>query len=212
MNKVLKILKISLYVILFACIVAIVVCYCVIPEQAKGVMDKIIEYLNTPIGITGLSIASIGYIFYKIISMTSIGKVGLGTIKNDFGNVVQKVDDGLAKLEEKEKELDKKEEDLKVFVEGYSNKVNELGDSLIKVCETSPNAKIKALGEQFKGNVAILNNEINEKLEQGKNEFANVKEQVSLIDIQGKYDELLNELKALKEKIEYGEREETTND
>ena len=105
-----------------------------------------------------------------------------------------------------------KEEDLKVFVEGYSNKVNELSDSLIKVCETIPNAKIKALGEQIKGNVAILNNEINEKLEQGKNEFANVKEKVSLIDIQGKYDELLNELKALKEKIEYGEREETTND
>ena len=212
MNKALKILKISLYVILFACIVAIVVCYCVIPEQAKGVMDKIIEYLNTPIGITGLSIASIGYIFYKIISMTSIGKKGLGTLKNDFGNAVQKVDNGLSKLEEKEKELAKKEEDLKVFVEGYSNKVNELSDSLIKVCETIPNAKIKALGEQFKGNVSILNNEINEKLEQGKNEFANVKEKVSLIDIQGKYDELLNELKALKEKIEYGEREETTND
>lgn len=212
MNKALKILKISLYVILFACIVAIVVCYCIIPEQAKGVMDKIIEYLNTPIGITGLSIASIGYILYKIISMTSIGKVGLGTIKNDFGNVVQKVDNGLSKLEEKEKELAKKEEDLKVLLEGYSNKVNELSDSLVKVCETSPNAKIKALGEQFKGNVSILNNEINEKLEQGKNEFANVKEQVSLIDIQGKYNELLNELKALKEKIEYGEREETTND
>ena len=212
MNKALKILKISLYVILFACIVAIVVCYCVIPEQAKGVMDKIIEYLNTPIGITGVSIASIGYIFYKIISMTSIGKVGLRTLKNDFCNTVQKVDDGLAKLEEKEKELAKKEEDLKVFVEGYSNKVNELSDSLIKVCETIPNAKIKALGEQFKGNVSILNNEINEKLEQGKNEFANVKEKVSLIDIQGKYDELLNELKALKEKVEYGEREETTND
>lgn len=212
MNKALKILKISLYVILFACIVAIVVCYCVIPEQAKGVMDKVIEYLNTPIGITGLSIASIGYIFYKIISMTSIGKVGLGTIKNDFGNVVQKVDNGLSKLEEKEKELAKKEEDLKVLLEGYSNKVNELCDSLIKVCETSPNAKIKALGEQFKGNLAVLDNEINEKLEQGKNEFANVKEKVSLIDIQGKYDELLNELKALKEKVEYGEREETTND
>lgn len=212
MNKALKILKISLYVILFACIVAIVVCYCVIPEQAKGVMDKIIEYLNTPIGITGLSIASIGYIFYKIISMTSIGKVGLGTIKNDFTNVCTKVENGLAKLEEKEKELAKKEEEIKVFVEGYSIKVKELNDSLIKVCETSPNAKIKALGEQFKGNLAVLDNEINEKLEQGKNEFANVKEKVSLIDIQGKYDELLNELKALKEKVEYGEREETTND
>lgn len=212
MNKALKILKISLYVILFACIVAIVVCYCVIPEQAKGVMDKIIEYLNTPIGITGLSIASIGYIFYKIISMTSIGKLGLGTIKNDFNNVCTKVENGLAKLEEKEKELAKKEEDIKVYVEGYSNKVKELNDSLIKVCETSPNAKIKALGEQFKGNLAVLDNEINEKLEQGKNEFANVKEKVSLIDIQGKYDELLNELKSLKEKIEYGEREETTND
>lgn len=212
MNKALKILKISLYVILFACLVAIVVCYCVIPEQAKGVMDKIIEYLNTPIGITGLSIASIGYIFYKIISMTSIGKVGLGTIKNDFNNTKDKVENGLAKLEEKEKELAKKEEDLKVLLEGYSSKVKELNDSLIKVCETSPNAKIKALGEQFKGNLAVLDNEINEKLEQGKNEFANVKEKVSLIDIQGKYDELLNELKALKEKVEYGEREETTND
>ena len=44
-------------------------------------------------------------------------------------------------------------------------------DKLIMVCETSPNAKIKALAEQFKNQSIELKGEIVEQLQENENAF-----------------------------------------
>lgn len=209
MNKFLKVLKISLYVILVATLIGILVCYIAFPNETRVVFDRVYNFLNTPFGITGLSVFSLGYIGYKIISQTSIGKKGLGTLKNDFSKVQNKVAEYEQVLDEKIKDLAKKENDIKVLVEGYSTEIDKITESLVKVCETSPNAKIKALGEDIKGNINQVKQEIKTNLEQKGNEYAEViNDKVDLIkSLEEKYDALLEEIKALKESVNYGESE-----
>lgn len=208
MNKFLKALKIALYVILVLGLIGILVCYISFPNETKETFDRVYGFLNTPFGITGLSIFSLGYIGYKIISQTTIGKKGLGTLKNDFSKVQFKVADFEKKLDEKLSLLEKKENDLKTLVGGYSTEIDKLTESLVKVCETSPNAKIKALGEDIKGNIGQVKEDIKQELEHKGNEYVeSLYNKVDLKSLQDKYDLLLKDLQTLKEHINNGESE-----
>ena len=81
----------------------------------------------------------------------------------------------------------------------YSQQIDNLCDNLVKVCETSPNAKIKAIGEEIKGKQGAIKEDLHDKLE--NNELAKKVEST-------KYDleTILKELQELKEKV-YGQEQ-----
>jgi len=212
MKKFLQVLKVLFYTSLVLGVIALVVCYITIPQETKLAIDVVVEYINTPLPIIGVSILVVGVFAYKIISTTSIGKKGLGTLKSDFSKVQNTMKEYDALIKEKIAELEKKEKEIKGILDGYSTEIDTLTDKLAKVCETSPNVKIKALGYEIKGEIKEIKQETIEKLESAKNEYAEVVyDKVDLNEIKDNYQTLLDELKALKEKVEYGKAEETEN-
>ena len=199
MEKLFKILKVVFYALLFALAITFVVCLFAIPQETKDFVKGFMVFINQPLPIIGISILTLGFLAYKIIDITPIGRKGYNAIKEDFHKEQDKLVGYKQVLEEKIKECDKTKSETIAILSAYSKEIDTLTDNLLKVCETSPNAKIKALGEQLKEQSDSLKVEINEKYDDTKNDLAKVVES-------RKYDleTILKELQELKEKV-YGE-------
>lgn len=219
MSKLSKILKVSLYVILFLGLIAAIVCYCVIPDETRLAMDKVIEYVNTPIGITGVSIAGIGYVVFKILSTTTFGKKGLGTIKNEFDKVCSKVNELENSVYDKLEDVKNKAIEQKELLTAYQSEIDEVVEIVKKICETSPNAKIKAIGNDIDNKVIEIKEKTIEQLAEKGNELAEtVQSKYDFDELKGNYDELKTLIAKLEEQVaklsvgeeEYGEERETT--
>lgn len=80
-----KFLKIFLCLFLILGVIALIVCYIVIPTETQLAFDKVIEYLNTPIFICGISITLGGvlgfFIVRYILNNSSVGKKRLNELK-----------------------------------------------------------------------------------------------------------------------------------
>ena len=139
------------------------------------------------------------FLVYKIIDITPIGKKGYERIKDDFHKEQDKLVAYKEVLETKIKECDKTKSETIAILSGYSKEIDNLTDNLLKVCETSPNAKIKALGEQLKEQSDNLKVEIKEKYSDEKNELA-----TTIESRKNDLETILKELQELKEKV-YGE-------
>lgn len=185
--------------------IALAICYCVMPEQTRLAMDKVIEYLNTPLGLVCGTTITLGLVVFVLV------KLVYDRYRNRVGQEINEIRSfNVQKLNETkltyEKALQVKEEVLQVL-HSYDTRIDDLCDKICKVCETSPNAKVKALSEEIKNGYKQVKEEINEQIK--NNEFV-VEEAPSKIE------ELENQVKLLTEQVErlvanYG-REETTND
>ena len=199
MEKVLKAFKIILYVLLFALAITFVVCLFAIPQETKEFVKLAIEFINKPLPIVGISIATGGFLLWKIIDCTPIGRKGYNAIKEDFKKEQDKINGYKQVAEEKLDEVKKLANEQIAILSHYSQQIDNLCDNLVKVCETSPNAKIKAIGEEIKGKQGAIKEDLQDKLE--NNELAKKVEST-------KYDleTILKELQELKEKV-YGQEQ-----
>ena len=212
MEKIIKVFKVCLYALLFACLITFIVCLFVIPNETKDFVEKTKDFVNQPLPIVGVSILTGGFILWKIIDCTPIGKKGYNAIKDDFEKEKAKVIAYKEIVSDKVKELETTKNECLAILNGYSEQIDNLTENVVKVCETSPNAKIKALGEEIKAQSSNIKVEIANKQEQAKNGLAQ-----ELETKDNKFNELqkeLDELKALvlsvKEKS-YGREEEKDN-
>ena len=78
-------------------------------------------------------------------------------------------------------------------------------NELIKVCETLPNAKVKALAEEIKSTHNALKEDLKDKLDNVDTYI----ETTNKFDYESAYNELLDRLEKLEK--DYGEREEAIN-
>ena len=207
MSKFSKIFKIVLSCLILGGFISLALCYMIIPERTKQAVDVVVGYLNTPLGIAGGSLTIGGIISYILIKYGVIAqKTKIKEMLNQAKSYVENVKDQAKDYEQKGHEyLDK----AQVVLKGYESELNTYYDYLLQVCETSPNAKIKALGEQIKKRKGEFDKELTEKQELVKEIYSQSKESATskYLELESKYNELLDRVERLVE--QYGEREET---
>ena len=201
-----KALKISSYLLIIACAISLALCFIIIPERTKYAMDIVVEWLNKPLGIVCGTTITLGLV------ITIIVKLVYDRHKEKLASQYEKTIAIVKEKEDKAKEYyelgKQKEQQALQMLESYSTRIDELENELVKVCETMPNAKIKALGEEIKSKGVELKQELVETLK--NNDFvSSTKERISTETLLDKFNELADKVNALESKYE---REETTND
>lgn len=125
------------------------ICYIAIPNETKLAVDTLVGYLNTPLGIAGGTTITVGLVVgvilksvydrYKSATKEDLEhyKARVEELVESAKNYEQLAEEQYAKIEELVKSVESNE---KV---DYDYLINVLK----KLCETSPNKKIKALGK-----------------------------------------------------------------
>ena len=200
-----KALKISLYCFVLSCIVALALCYIIIPERTKEAVDIVVGYLNKPLGIvcgTTVTLGLVAFVIFKLV-MSAHKK-----------SLEQKWNESILSCE-KEKEQAKayyeqalkKEEQVQEMLSAYNQRLDTQANAIVVVCNTIPNKKVNELALEFNEKATIQKEELKDKLESIENNYVSaLEERVTLKDLQ----EQFNEFKKVVES--YGKREETTND
>lgn len=147
MKKFLKIFFISL---ILSLIVFVFVCSLVIPAQTKETLNYIIDFLNKPLPIIGISVLTLGGIVIVIISKLGFGSKQIKELKKEYYEFKDKVEKEKEYAEECYKKSLEIEESVKAMLQEFYNQNDIIIEELIKVCQTIPNAKIKAIGEEIK--------------------------------------------------------------
>lgn len=208
MKKLSKIILLSLFIALVCGGVALSLCYLIIPERTKYAIDVLVGYLNTPFCIGfGISITG-SVILYVIIKM--LIKYALDNSKYGKQELTE-LKKALEQIEIKAKEYKEKAEELDSVVNAYLSdfnaRIDYLADYLSKVCETSPNAKIKALGSELVSAYKDKKEDLSKELDLIKTDYDKYTKENKSVD------ELYAKLKELESKVmSYGKREETIND
>ena len=194
-----KALKISTYILIVCGIVALGLCYIIIPDRTKSAVDIVVEYLNKPLGIAFGSTITLGLVLGIVLKL--LWNAHKDSINKDITDYKAIIEQEKNKLALAKHELEIKESEIKTILGNYDTHIDKLTDLVVKVCETSPNAKIKAIAEEVK----CVKVELAQELEQ-KKEIA-----IKYSDDQIKT--LLDKVNKLEKVVKtYEQREETTND
>lgn len=191
MKKIFGIISFSL---LMCGIVALAICYIVIPEQTKLAADVVVEYLNKPLGIIGGTTITLGIVFAFVL------KTLLGTYQSNIKSELYKVKEfnanAVVNAQNYYDKADKVKEETKAILSAYSKQIDECIEKVVKVCQTIPNAKVNALGQEILNGSVEIKQELTNELTQLDNEFVVVMEQKATME------ELQNQIKLLTEKVE----------
>lgn len=187
---------------------ALAICYVAIPQETKSAMDIVIGYLNTPLGIAGGTTITIGLVVGVIIKV--VYDRYRDNIHEDLIKAQAFASSEKEKAEQYKDTLVEYKEQVTEMLNGYSQRIDYLTSQIIEVCETSPNAKVKALGEKIKNGSSELKTEIKDNLEKLNNDFVSaMNEKVKLEELENKINSLTEQLERL---VNDNGREETTND
>lgn len=162
MKKVVKIVSFSL---ILATLISIALCYIIIPDRTKLAFDVVVDYLNKPLPIVGVSIIVFGGVVAYIISKTQFGKQLLNSFKSELDTFRVENEKKKQELEELQKTLEIRKSEINAYLSNFSKRIDVLEGKLIKVCETSPNAKIKALASEIDSHYQETKVELTTKLE-----------------------------------------------
>lgn len=203
-----KFWKTALPILLVVASLTIGICYIVIPDEMKSATDTLIGYLNTPIGIGVGSTTTIGVVLYVIVK--SVGKYLVDNNKINLELFRQRIEELSSSAKEYEEKAQSYYENTKVILSEFSNKVDYLSEELAKVCETSPNAKVKALASEIRDSANQSKQELVAKVEEIDRGL------LTVVSAKPSIEELEQKIKDLTEKIEglleYGKEKEETHD
>lgn len=206
MKKIIKIVALSL----FLCgLVALALCYIIIPEETKSAADVVVGYMNTPLGIIGGSTITIGVVVGIVIKVVydRYKDSVIADLKKTKSSVESYVKDKEDNAKEYYDLALKEREETKAILDGYSSRIDNLVNELVKVCETIPNVKVKALAEEIKSGNEEIKEEVAKALEETDNSFS--KESVNKVkELENKVNELVSIIERLES--QYG-KEESNN-
>jgi len=122
---------------------AYLLCYIFLKEQTTYFTECVIDFINKPLPIIGVSLLVVLFFVYKVIVSTRFGKKALGEYQK--------------KLDKAQKELDEYKLSIKEEMALYKSKIDEykqysdmIKDYFVEFCELSHNVKVKQLGEKIK--------------------------------------------------------------
>ena len=148
MKKALKIIAISLLALGG---LAYLLCYIFLKEQTTYFTECVIDFINRPLPIIGVSLVVVLIFVYKIIVATRFGKKALNTYQNELNK---------AQRELEEYKLSIKEEIAlyKAKIDEYKQYNEQVKGYVVDLCELSHNVKVKQLGEKIKESGAYEEN------------------------------------------------------
>lgn len=187
--------------------IALAICYIVIPEQTKSAADIVIGYLNTPLGIAGGTTITLGLVVGVILKL----------VYDRYRDSVRKDFTEAKFYAETQKEQAKgyydlaiqEREQIRDILISYDKRIDDLLDKVCQVCETSPNAKVKALANTIREDGSSLKEELKDTLVEQDNLLASSIGEKSRVE---KLEEQLNKLTNALERLEEKYGKETTND
>ena len=199
-----KALKISLYCFVLSCIVALALCYIIIPERTKEAMDIVIGYINKPLGIvcgTTITLGLVAFVIFKLV-MTAKRK----SLEQKWNESVLSCEKEKEQAKAYYEQALKEKEQVQEMLSAYNERLDTQANAIVVVCNTIPNKKVNELALEFSEKSTIQKEELKDKLESIENNYVSaLEERVTLKDLQ----EQFNEFKKVVES--YGKREETTN-
>lgn len=199
MKKFKQICYISLFVLFIAIILTCLVLYWVNPQLLKNTFEYGKTILDHPLPIIGVSVGVFCFTILEIFSHTSIGKSIYLKAKNENEETLAKARELEKKAEEYYKNAEELKNDTIAVLNDFSTKHKDLLNKLIKVCETSPNAKVQALAKDFKTCSYTDEVDLDSFVEEFKKEH-DYKEQKTIED-------LIEQINELREKINKAEQE-----
>lgn len=205
MAKFKKFLKVFLCVVLFLGLVALLTCYCVMPERTKEAIDIVVEYLNRPLPIIGVSLITLFVFIYTLYSKTSFGKKQINEAKEEVKELKSKVNSYKEVIAEYKDQNENYQNEVNIVVNGANERIDYLCEQMVAICDKIPNAKVNALGHEIQEQYADKKATTNEMV---LNVRDNGVEQVKLLEKRiAELEEILNKVVN-----DYEERKETTND
>lgn len=162
--------KVLMWTLYFLALAATALCF-IFPVQAKEVCDNIMNVLNTPIAIAGVSVTLGGLLSFVvskyIMTNTKFGRKELDSLKEDFKETEnevteykEKIDNRVAEIENKYASLENNcENKVTIMLEEFEDMQN----TVINGLKTIPNKKIQAIVEEYETKYAERKEEIIEK-------------------------------------------------
>lgn len=200
-----KALKVSLYCFALSCVIALGLCYIIIPERTKETMDIVVGYLNKPLGIvcgTTVTLGLVAFVIFKLV-MSAHKK----SLEQKWNESVLSCEKEKEQAKAYYEQALKEKEQVQEMLSAYNQRLDTQANAIVVVCNTIPNKKVNELALEFSEKSTIQKQELKDKLESIENNYVGaMEERVTLKDLQ----EQFNEFKKVVES--YGKRKETTND
>lgn len=150
MTKFLKVIKAIL--ISLACLVlgAYVVLYIIDKELAKQILATLVDYLNRPLPIVGVSSLVLAGLIWKIFQSTGYGKKAIAKMKEEY------------ELEKKQvhEDYEKQKLEYTTIISMYEKENDLILDSMTQVCDAIPNKKVKEIAIKLKDDVSKVKTEL----------------------------------------------------
>lgn len=140
MKKALKIIGIC--ALALGCL-AYLLCYIFLKEQTTYFTECVIDFINKPLPIIGVSLLVVLLFVYKIVVSTRFGKKALNQYKDELNK---------AQREWEQEKLSIKEQIAlyKAKIDEYKQYSEQLQGYVVELCELSHNVKVKQLAEKIK--------------------------------------------------------------
>lgn len=135
-----KKLKIALWIIFGVLAIAYVVLYIVFKDKTLEITNLVIDFVNKPLPIIGVSTVILCIFIYKCVIATRFGKKRIGEYKELQENTQREV-------EELKKIVEDSLKDIQNKVDSVENKGNITNEKLLEALRLSRNVKIQALAE-----------------------------------------------------------------
>ena len=202
-----KFIKWFLFSVVVLGSIALGICYITIPEQTKAAADVVVGYLNTPIFIAGGTTITFGLVIGIVFKY--VYDKYKETIKNDLKNAKEYAEAQKEQAKDYHDCVVRYKAEVMEMLESYSTQIDFLTTQIVSICETSPNAKINAIGEKIKNGCNELKQELKDNLDKVENEFEVAMEEKSTVkQLESKVKELTSMVERLAK--QYGEK--GTND
>lgn len=189
--------KVLMWTLYFLALAATALCF-VFPVQAKEVCDNVMNVLNTPIAIAGVSVTLGGLLSFVIskylVNNTKFGKKELDKIKEDFKETELEVTEYKEKIDNKVAEIENKYADLEnncenkvtVMLDEFEN----LQNKMLNALEAIPNKKVQAIIAEYKAEYNAKKQEIITKTI-NTNEYIDIK----IAEMQEEFNKLMEKIK-----------------
>lgn len=204
------IVKWTVYLIILMALAALTVCYIAVPRETSAVIDKIVQYANTPIAIAGVSTTIGGALIFiiskYILSTTKLGRKELDSMREDMKEfkegTTNTVQDYKAKFDDLLSQAEALKKDTENQVTIVYNEFTDLKNTVLTSLKAFPNKRIREIVNKYEIEFAEREKDIIQKTI-NTNDFIDNK----IEEIKSQYNDMFNELlekveSALNEKAE----------